>query len=169
MAVIYYSDELQHYGVPGMKWGVRRNARVLANRRRNQAVRKTKTDYELGKITKSQKKEQIKEANKKKKASLRKMNYDIDAASNKQEFNKVKHDIARQTISEVPAHRIKKGLTTCNKILGTMHTTTNAAVGIAGATVAGPYASLVLSTYAVSAAAELGLHYLAQKGIDRLT
>lgn len=39
---------IYHYGVKGMKWGVRRDFRVLANNRRNKAIKEAKRDYNLG-------------------------------------------------------------------------------------------------------------------------
>ena len=60
--VVTKDGELHHYGVKGMKWGVRRDYRVLANHRRNQAVRDAKKDYREGKISKSDRKEAIKKA-----------------------------------------------------------------------------------------------------------
>ena len=56
-----------------MKWGIRRNSRVLANHRRNDAVRSIKNDYDLGKITKDKKRSLIKAENKKKRAFIKKI------------------------------------------------------------------------------------------------
>ena len=64
-------EYLQHYGVPGMKWGIRRNSRLLANHNRNEKVRTAKLDYKTGKIDKKEKKTIISDANKAKKAEIK--------------------------------------------------------------------------------------------------
>ena len=57
------NNELYHYGVPGMKWGVRRDTRIIANHRRNVEVGKLKERYRAGKITKQQYKDLIHKIN----------------------------------------------------------------------------------------------------------
>lgn len=164
-----HRDELIHYGVPGMKWGVRRNARVLANRRRNVAVTKAKKDYKTGKITKDQKKTSIQNANVKKKSDLTKMKTDIKNVKNREELQKVKQDISIKTIKEVPHSTIKKGATTVNKFLGTYHATTTVATAGIAAAVNPAFAGAMITAGAIGAAAEVGTHYLLQIGIDRVT
>ena len=63
-------EYLQHYGIPGMKWGIRKNARLLANHRRNAEVRKIKKDYKTGEISRKEKKIEFQRPTKLKKQRL---------------------------------------------------------------------------------------------------
>lgn len=160
------SDELMHYGVLGMKWGVRRNVRLLANRRRNESVQKIKADYKSGKITRNQKKAKIKKANTTKSSYITETKAKFKSIDNKQDYKKAKNTIAMQTISEVSHPTLKKGATTVNKFLGGSHALGTFASGVATASVLGPVG---LAVGAGGAAAEIGAHYLIQKGIiDKL-
>ena len=156
------SEELMHYGVLGMKWGVRRNVRLLANRRRNKSVQKIKADYKSGKITKNQKKARIQKANTDKLSYIKDTKAKFKAIDNKQDYKKAENTIAIQTLSEVSAPTIKKGATTINKFLGGSHALGTFASGVATASVLGPVG---LAVGAGGAAAEIGVHYLIQKGI----
>lgn len=163
------NEELQHYGVPGMKWGVRRDARVLANRRRNKNVKKIKDLYDKGKISKEQKRSDIKKANTNRKTYVKSVNEQLKGVKNETEFRKVKSNIAAQAINEVPHRRLKKGATTVNKVLGAVHTTANVASGIVLTAAAPQFGALYLSSAAINAAVEVGAHALVQLGIDKLT
>ena len=162
-------DELMHYGVLGMKWGVRRNVNVLANHRRNQSVKRIKNSYEIGKISKDEKRSQIKNENAKKKDYINKSKTKLKNMKTKQEVQQYKNNIAKQTISEVPNSRIKKGATTVNKIFAGMHVGSNVAGGIATAAMIPAAAPLALGTYATAALAEIGAHALVQMGINKLS
>ena len=70
----YSDEELLHYGVRGMKWGIRRDVRVLANHRRNQAVKDARNKYHSGKITNEKKRSAIRKANFEKKKYMSDMN-----------------------------------------------------------------------------------------------
>lgn len=173
---MYNNEELYHYGVKGMKWGVRRNTRVLANHRRNVKVRKIKNDYEVGKISKEKKKKLILEANLSKKKYIQDTNERLKNISSETEMRKYKAEVTRQTINEVPHQRLKKGITTANKVLGGMHVANSIATGVVGAVgamsvpVAGPaLAGVYIGSGVAAAAVETGIHALAQMGIDKLS
>ena len=157
----YKPDELQHYGVLGMKWGVRRNSRVLGNHRRNIAVKDAKQAYRSGSITKEQKKAAIKKANQDRKALIK----SAGARRTREEGKQYRRDIKNQTLSEVPHSHLKKGLTTVNKLLALGVIANNAtAVGAASALMPA-MAPLAISGAAVSSAAAIGASYLVQNGI----
>lgn len=160
--ILNNNDELMHYGVLGMKWGVRRNVRLLANRRRNASVQKIKADYKTGKITREQKKARIQKANTAKSSYITDTKAKFKAIDNKQDYKKAKNTIAMQTINEVSYPTIKKGVTTVNKLIGGSHVLGTAVSGVATASVLGPVG---LAAGAVGVAAEVGVHYLIQKGI----
>ena len=164
-------EELMHYGVLGMKWGIRRDARVLANRRRNNKVRSIKDDYELGKITKETKKKLIKDANASKK-QYNKTTKESLKNKTKEELTVTKRKLAEQSINEIPHRRLKKGLTTANKLLGTANTAVTAATipGAVIATAANPaFGAMYIGSAAISTLGTAGAHYIAQIGIDKLT
>lgn len=161
--------ELYHYGVPGMKWGVRRNIRVLANNRRNKKVKQITSDYKAKKITRSQKKTAIKKANTAKKEEITSMRSQIKNVKNKQEFKSVKQSIAKQTVAEVKFSNIKKGATTVNKLLHGVHnigTITTAAIGIVSTPGLAP---ITIPFVGLDLALSRGEQALFQLGIDRLS
>lgn len=167
------TDELQHYGALGMKWGVRRNTRVLENHRRNSAVRDIKKDYKSGKITRSEKKAAIQSANVNKKNAIRQSKYMLKNFKNRQDARDYRKNIASQTIAEVPHRHLKKGATTVNHLLAGINTAgagIGALVGATAATAVAPgLGTLFIGSAAVSGAAALGAHALVQMGIDKLS
>lgn len=154
-------QELYHYGVPGQKWGVRRNLRVLANHRRNIAINDAKNDYRSKRITKSQRKLTIKQAKLDKKALLKSANQ----KRSKEEFKAYKKDIKSQTLSEVPHARLKKGATTVNHLITMAEVAgVGAAIGTAGI-MGAPVLAAVGGAGAASVAVSIGKDYCIQKGI----
>ena len=67
------NDELQHYGIPGMKWGVRRNIRTLTYHRRNQSIKDARLNYKEGNISRSEKRAEIKKAKRNRKLESKQM------------------------------------------------------------------------------------------------
>lgn len=160
---------LQHYGVKGMKWGIRRDARLLANNRRNIKVKKIKDKYDVGEISSERKKIDIKKANVDKKIYLKNTKETLKSMSNKNEVSDYKYNIAKQAISEVPNRRLKSGAHAVNKILAGINIGSEAiATGTAISMVPGA-APLYLGSLALSGAVIAGRTYLIDKGIDKLT
>lgn len=159
------SDELMHYGVLGMKWGVRHDTRLLANKRRNSTVRKIKDDYETGKITREQKRESIKSENRAKREYMKKMRSSIKEADTKEKLEKIQTNLAKQSISEVPNRRLKRGARVANNVL--------ASIGLVGVATRLPvyaaFGPVGLAGAGLDTAITVGKKYLIDLGIDKLT
>ena len=112
--------ELKHYGVPGMKWGIRKKYISKSGMRRAK-----------GKKTTSGK------------------------------------NVAKTKVNNLPPSTLKTGLNVVNNILGISHLSSNVAVTVLGAAsiAAGPE---LFVAGAVGTALEIGVHKLAQMGIDRM-
>lgn len=175
-------DVLAHYGVKGMKWGVRRNLRVLSNNRRNSEIRDAKRDYRQGKITSAQKKAAIRQATKNRDQVYKDMKSSLKNASSRAERKAKINELKNTTIKEVPHSKLKKGLNMVRHLLTTTSVagSTAAGVGSAGAALGAaasvglagaalPFAGAALGSAAVSSAAALGLSYLGGKVMDRLS
>lgn len=159
--------ELYHYGVAGMKWGVRRDARILANHRRNTEVGKLKEQYRSGKITKQQYKDSIHNVNLYKKKYMSDVENKFRNAKSNDERNKLGKDIANTAVKEVPNITIKRGLAVTNQLFGTasIGTTAYTAVGLAMFNPA--FATAYIGAGVVSTVAESGFRYITRSLLDK--
>lgn len=159
---------IYHYGVKGMKWGVRRDARVLAAHRTNEAVRKAKTDYREGKISKSERKAAIKKAKNYKKDYKKELKSQFKNADRK-ERKRLNKDITNQAKKEVGARRLKKAATSFNRST-TVATLSGSAVALGMSFVAAPaLGTLIAGSAAAATAGALGKQWIAQKLIDKVS
>ena len=160
-------DELYHYGVKGMKWGVRRDAQLLANHRRNVDVRQARLNYRTGKITKEQKSEAIRRANAKKKKFLTDTKNEYESATSLSKKSQMEQDIVRKTAKEVPRASIKKGASLANRLISAWQIGQGLGTAAALASVPGG-AVLGAAVLAGTAAGAAGRAWLIDKGIDKL-
>lgn len=158
------NNELYHYGVLGMRWGVRRNLRTLANHRRNEQVKSIKNQYRSQQIDKAQKKSGIKKANANKKALMRSVN-DKRTMSERRQFSK---NVKNQVRSEVSGSGIKRGASSV--ISGVTKVSSLGALAKAGlATAISPaIAPLAISSAAVTVAASTGANVIGQRILDKV-
>ena len=163
------NDELYHYGVLGMKCGMRRNSRVLANHRRNVAVRSIKNDYDLGKITKNKKRSLIKAENKKKRDFIKKNSDYSKTTKGESDLRKRYNTVAKETQSEVKGARLKKNLRDIN--VGAMGYNL-AKIGAATVSLAignPTFAGALLVSGAINSAATVGASKLIQYGLNKVS
>ena len=161
-------DELKHYGIKGMKWGVRRDYRVLANHRRNEAVRKVKNDYDSGNISRDEKRQRMKEAKNTKKSLQVEMKSRYKNAKTREDRERLDREIQSQTVNEVPLRKVKKGATTVNRLL-TVGNIAGAAVGAAATTMTAPaLAPLAVASLAGTVATQAGRQAVTQWVFDRM-
>lgn len=110
------NDELQHYGVKGMKWGVRRNTKLLANHKRNQTIKKARSDYKKGRISKTKKNITIEQAKIDRKNTISKTKKKVKGMS-KDQLTRYSDKLKVQTVKDVPHSKLKKGARTVSNIL----------------------------------------------------
>lgn len=167
--ILTSDGELYHYGVKGMKWGVRRDARLLANSRRNKRVRAAREAYKAGKISKDTRDKEIESARHEKKRMLDATKKAFANAKNDSERARLERAIANQTIKEVPNASIKRGASTVNTLLGISN---SASISLAtyGLVAINPaFAGAAISAATVGVAAEAGYRYIVQLGLDKLS
>lgn len=161
--------EMYHYGVKGMKWGVRRNARVLANHRRNAAVKKINDAYRYGKISKGKRNELVDAENAKKNKSIEKMEKDYFKSKTVEEMNRYKNNLNEITAKEVPHATIKRGASVVADILAGREIAGTALLTTAAVATAPAMAPMLITAGAVGVAATVGMNYVAQMGLDKLS
>lgn len=161
------NKEIYHYGVPGMKWGVRRDTRILANHRRNVEVRQLKDKYRSGDMSKEQYSSAVKGANAKKKKYMSDIENQFRNAKNDAERDKLGENISKKTVKEVPNVTIKRGIAVANQLIGA-YNISGTAITTAGLAIANPaFAAAYLGAGAVSVAAEAGYRYVTRKVLDK--
>lgn len=160
-------NELYHYGVKGMKWGVRRDTRILANHRHNTAVRRLEAEYAFGKIGTEQYRRGLKDAKSIKKQTMSDAKKRFDNASDDMERVKMANDISKMTINEVPNANIKRGAAAVNQALGIVNIASVASTAANAAIVNPAFASAYLGAGAVAVAAEVGWRYMTQRYLDK--
>lgn len=160
---------IYHYGVKGMKWGVRRDFRVLANNRRNKAIQEAKRDYKQGKTTKAERKAAIKKAKNYTKTFKKETREQYKNAKTRKERKELSKQIVKQAKEEVGLRGVKKTATTLNKA-ATVSMISGTTVALGAAFVASPgLAPLIGGAYGANIAANLGRQWITQHIIDRVS
>lgn len=161
------NNEIYHYGVPGMKWGVRRDTRILANHRRNVAVDQLKDQYRSGKITRQQYRDSIRKVNYRKKQYMTDVENKFRNAKNDSERTRLGENISNTAVKEVPNITVKRGFAVANQILGTASIGSTAYTSIGLAAVNPAFAAAYLGAGVVAAAAETGFRYITRSVLDK--
>ena len=160
-------NELYHYGVKGMKWGVRNDITSLANNRRHRAIKKIKGEYRKGLISKQQKKNKIKSENIKKKKYIEDTERKFEKSSINKQF-KMESDIHKQAVSEIPNYKIKNGVRRASQILTGYQIGSTSVVGALGMLAAPSLAPLYISSIAGTTAAAIGRDWVVQNITDKM-
>jgi hypothetical protein len=161
------NDEIYHYGVPGMKWGVRRDTRILANHRRNAAAGQLKEQYRSGTITKQQYKDSIRKVNLRKKNYLTNVENKFKNAKTREERTKLGKDISNTAVKEVPNITVKRGLAVVNQLFGTASIGGTAYTSLSLAAFNPAFAAAYIGAGVVSTAAEAGFRYVTRSILDK--
>lgn len=161
------SNELYHYGVPGMKWGVRRDTRILANHRRNVEADRLKERYRSGRITRQQYKDSIRKVNLRKKKYMSDVENKFRNAKSDSEREKLGEDISNTAVKEVPNIKIKRGLAVANQLMGTISVGNAAYTSLTLAAINPAFAAAYVGAGVVTAAAETGYRYLTRSILDK--
>lgn len=160
-------NELYHYGVKGMKWGVRRDTRILTNHRYNSTVRRLENEYAFGRIDSKQYHQGLKDAKTVKKQSIDAVKNSFKNATSDKERDQLRKNIANATLYEVPNATIKRGAAAANQLLGAMNVASVASTAANAALINPAFAGAYLGAGAVAIAAESGWRYATQRYLDK--
>ena len=163
------NNYLAHYGVKGMKWGVRKDIRLIANSQRNRKVTRIKNDYERGRISREKRNISIQKANDEKKRYMSTMEDRYRNAKSSRERDKLEREVRNTAIKEVNNRGFKKGLSLTSEILMGYGIGSVTAGAVAVSTVMPAVAPMMLGAAAIDSAVYMGLNALAQMGLDKLS
>lgn len=110
-------NDLQHYGVLGMKWGIRRDRQLMAERRYNKAKDNLKNKYELGEMSKEEYKTTRKAKKKEMKNAIKEGHKESNSFKNKAELEERFKKVRKQAINEIPKYRLQAGAYTASRVL----------------------------------------------------
>lgn len=161
-----YPEDLQHYGVKGMKWGVKRDIRLIANSRRNKAVKEARDKYKTGRISKETRNARIKRANESKKNDIETMTNRMLNAKTDVKKARVENSISRTVVKEVPDYKVKRGATKVHKILSDSRIKGLGIASAVGIVTANPALAIASAS---GMAVEIGAKYVTDIGIDKLS
>lgn len=160
------NNELYHYGVKGMKWGVRRDARILANHRHNVAVTRLENEYMSGKIGSKQYRQGLANAKAAKKQTLSSMKDAYKNAKSDEERASIGKSITEMTTKEIPNSKIKRGAAVANQLLGTANIASVAGTAVNAALINPAFAGAYIGASTVAIAAETGWRYVTRRYLD---
>ena len=159
-------NELMHYGVKGMKWGVRRDARILMNHRYNSRVRQLQTQRSRGQLDYEKYASELENARQKKKKDLASVEDAFRNAKTDAERKKLGDNITRMAVKEVPELKLKRGMAVANQLFGVASVTNTTYTSLALAAVNPAFGAAYLGAGAVTIAAEAGFRYVTRAILD---
>ncbi len=126
-----------HYGVLGMKWGIRRDRQLMAERRYNKAKDKLKNEYETGKMSKEDYKAKRKTKKKEMFEAIKAGKKESNSFKNKADLEARFKKIRKQAINEIPKYRLQAGMYTASRVLRGLSTGGRMAGNIVGGALSG--------------------------------